>query len=221
MMFSEGQIIVNQGERAPYLYCLYEGQLLSSHKVNNSTQNFNFILNSGDIFGELAIFSDTFQSFSTVTVVSPHATLKKFYLPLVFQYFKCNPVIALRWYCLTGNRISYLLRQIDLFSETKFINTQSVLSTNIDVEETENSISSGYSSLLFKDLFPDLIEQHVFYECNAMLQGSLRSRSVVLYITTDYFCFYFDRGQGTREVNIFLFFNNLFSLIEYLNRQNL
>ena len=194
-IYSEKQTVIRQGQYAPWMYFIVEGTAEAEHIVEETDTSFTFKLSSGELFGETTVFSESLRSFSTVTATSPVLTVKRLYLPLMFAYFMCEPVIALRWYCAIGKQLSTFLNALDLYKET------GTLESNFSVQVNQvDSADTECASLLFRELFPQLIGQQVYCECNAALQSSLRTRTVVIYVTNDYFCYYYDRQGGSPVV---------------------
>ena len=190
LTFAKDEEITVQQQYAPYLYCVMEGELNSSY-VGANDRSFNYKLRKGDLFGEITVFSGSFRSFSTVTVVSETAKVKRLSLSLVFQYFLFEPVIALRFYVMTGKLFSRLLKAVDnddttLSSDLDDFETN--YTTHIDLEDPLwQGESQGLSSLLFQKLFPKHRHEYVYCECNAVLLGPFLSKKVMIYITGESF----------------------------------
>ena len=203
----QGEQITAQGEYSPKLFYVVDGELESTTQRGSGVV-LKWPISGGCLFGEITVFSGTFRAFSTVSVISETATIRCLNLPMIFQYFLLEPVVAMRFYVLVGKRLSRLLQAADLHSEGALEESAKVLQevsvTKLEEFELINQEpSEGLSSSLFRQLFPSLSQQNVLCECDGVLETSLRSRKVVIYITHNTFN-YVDQGKGLVSSKIVL-----------------
>ena len=198
MVFNEGEEIIRLNEYAPYIYYLEKGSAKSRYRISSDNTMLDFDIQEGMLFGELTLFSESMRSCCSIRASSPTTTLKRLHMPLVFQYFLFDPMLALRWYCLIGKNFCSVLRALDMYSVG---NIEEFNISGVYASITVGGETGDLSSLLFKEKFPDLEGQHVIRECpNAWLLGSLsRGRAIMLYVTGEYFCYFTRAVESKRE----------------------
>jgi CRP-like cAMP-binding protein len=55
-IYQDGEVIVQQGEKGNHMFVIQKGEAEVTHEINGKTIRLS-ILTSGDIFGEMALFS--------------------------------------------------------------------------------------------------------------------------------------------------------------------
>ena len=117
----EGDSLTTQGIPSPYMFYLVEGELqLVRTKMGCSGTEINYccVIKPGSFFGILDIFTESFAAFGTISVASSRATLYRFHVPFLFQYFQCEPSVGMQWYNMIGKYFVTLLHYMD----TTFLN---------------------------------------------------------------------------------------------------